>query len=174
MPQTISLLVVDDGTEIPIIATRTLGIGADFDLFKRSGYGTTQETQRGYVIVSPLDRLKETSCDPSSWTDRTMYVAHRALIDDFNVFVNGQTLDVRLVLGADRPAVVAPAGGWLDGGGSVAFVLDADGSEATRRAISTGRRNPDQVEVTAGLKPGERIVTSPIAADAKYDTLNIH
>jgi len=85
----------------------------------------------------------------------------------------GQTLDVRLVLGADRPAVVAPAGGWLDGGGSVAFVLDPDGGKATKRAISTGRRNPDQVEVTAGLKPGERIVTSPIAADVKYDTLNI-
>jgi len=86
----------------------------------------------------------------------------------------GQTLDVRLVLGADRPAVVAPAGGWLDGGGSVAFVVDHDGHEATKRAIATGRRNPDQVEVTAGLNPGETIVTSPIAADAKYDHLNIH
>lgn len=86
----------------------------------------------------------------------------------------GQTLDVRLVLGADKPAVVAPAGGWLDGGGGVAFVLDENGHEATKRAISTARRNPDQVEVTAGLKPGETIVTSPIAADVKYDHLNIH
>jgi len=86
----------------------------------------------------------------------------------------GQTLDVRLVLGANRPAVVAPAGGWLDGGGSVAFVIDGGGHEATKRAISTGRRNPDQVEVTAGLNPGETIVTSPIAADAKYDHLNIN
>ena len=86
----------------------------------------------------------------------------------------GQTLDVRLVLGADRPATVAPAGGWLDGGGSLAFVLDKNGKEATRRAISTGRRNPDQVEVTSGLQPGETIVTSPIAADVKYDHLIIH
>ena len=86
----------------------------------------------------------------------------------------GQTLDVRLVLGADKPAVVAPAGGWLDGGGSVAFVMNENGHEATKRAIATVRRNPDQVEVTSGLQPGETIVTSPIAADVKYDHLNVH
>lgn len=84
----------------------------------------------------------------------------------------GQSLDVRLVLGADRPAVVAPAGGWLDGGGTTAFVLTHDG-RAERRVVTTGRRNPDQVEVTAGLSPGERIVTAPIAAYAKIQTLII-
>ena len=84
----------------------------------------------------------------------------------------GQTLDVKLVLGADRPAVVAPAGGWLDAGGTSAFVLDGE-NRAVRRAIITGRRNPDQVEVTSGLSPGERIVTSPIAAYAQYQTLLI-
>lgn len=84
----------------------------------------------------------------------------------------GQTLDVRLVLGADRPAIVAPSGGWLDAGGTTAFVLDGD-RRATRRDITTGRRNPVQVEITAGLSPGERIVTAPIAAYAKYRTLII-
>lgn len=84
----------------------------------------------------------------------------------------GQTLDVKLVLGADRPAVVAPAGGWLDAGGTIAFVLDGEG-RAVKRTIATGRRNPDQVEITAGLSPGTRIVTSGIAANAQYDTLLI-
>lgn len=82
----------------------------------------------------------------------------------------GQTLDVRLVLGADRAAVVAPSGGWLDAGGTTAFVLDGD-SRAVRRAITTGRRNPDQVEVTAGLNPGDRIVTTPIGPYAASQTL---
>lgn len=85
----------------------------------------------------------------------------------------GQTVDLRLVLGADRPAIVAPAGGWLDGGGTIAFVLDAGGRGASRRSITTGRRNPDQVEVTGGLQPGDRIVTSPISASAKFDRLVI-
>ena len=84
----------------------------------------------------------------------------------------GQTLDVRLTLGADRPAVVAPSGGWLDAGGTTAFVLTSD-ARAVRRAITTGRRNPDQVEVTGGLAPGDRIVTSPLAAYAPYQTLLI-
>ncbi|WP_375395488.1 efflux RND transporter periplasmic adaptor subunit [uncultured Sphingomonas sp.] len=84
----------------------------------------------------------------------------------------GQTIDVKLVLGADRPAVVAPAGGWLDGGGTTAFMIDRDG-HAVRRAVATGRRNPDQVEVISGLSPGERIVTSPIAAYAAYRSLII-
>lgn len=82
----------------------------------------------------------------------------------------GQTLDVRLTLGADRPAVVAPAGGWLDAGGTTAFVITSEG-RAVRRAITTGRRNPDQVEVTSGLAPGDRIVTTPLATYAPYQTL---
>ncbi|NJB99304.1 MULTISPECIES: efflux RND transporter periplasmic adaptor subunit [Sphingomonas] len=85
----------------------------------------------------------------------------------------GQTLDVRLVLGADRPAVVAPSGGWLDAGGTTAFVLTSD-SHAVRRAITTGRRNPDQVEVTSGLAPGDRIVTTPLGTYVPYQTLLIH
>jgi HlyD family secretion protein len=84
----------------------------------------------------------------------------------------GQTLDVRLILGADRPAIVAPAGGWLDAGGATAFVMDGSG-RAVRRPIQTGRRNPDQVEVTGGLNPGERIVTTPLATYAQYQTLLI-
>lgn len=85
----------------------------------------------------------------------------------------GQTLDVRLTLGADRPAIVAPSGGWLDAGGTTAFVLTSD-SRAVRRAITTGRRNPDQVEVTSGLAPGDRIVTTPLGTYAPYQTLLIH
>jgi HlyD family secretion protein len=84
----------------------------------------------------------------------------------------GQTLDVRLVLGADRPAVVAPSGGWLDAGGTTAFVLDGD-KKAVRRAIVTGRRNPDQVEIVSGLAPGERIVTTALGTYTPFQTLLI-
>jgi HlyD family secretion protein len=82
----------------------------------------------------------------------------------------GQTLDVRLVLGADRPAIVAPSGGWLDAGGTTAFVLDGD-AKAVRRAIVTARRNPDQVEIVSGLAPGERIVTTALTTYAPFQTL---
>ena len=75
----------------------------------------------------------------------------------------GQAVDARVTLGGSRSAVVAPAGAWLDAGGTTAFVMAGE-RHAVRRAITVGRRTPEQVEVTGGLAPGERIVTSGIAA----------
>ena len=85
----------------------------------------------------------------------------------------GQTLDIRITLGSTVPALVAPTGGWLDaGGGASVFVLDGDGRHARRRAVKTGRRNPEQVEILSGLQPGDRIVTS-VTQSVKGDLLNI-
>lgn len=85
----------------------------------------------------------------------------------------GQTLDIRITLGNTAPALVAPVGEWLDaGGGNSAFVVDEDGAHARRRAVKTGRRNSDQVEILAGLRPGERIVTSSTAS-IKGDVINL-
>ena len=85
----------------------------------------------------------------------------------------GQTVDVRVTLGATRAATVAPVGGWLDAsGGTSAFVLDASGHHATRRPIRVGARNSEAVEILAGLDPGDRIVTSSTAS-VKSDSINI-
>lgn len=76
----------------------------------------------------------------------------------------GETIDMRLSLGRTSQAVLAPSGAWLsDSNGTFAFVLNAHGDRADRRAISTGRRNPDYVEVLSGLTPGDRILTGPLA-----------
>ncbi|MDH7637555.1 efflux RND transporter periplasmic adaptor subunit [Sphingomonas oryzagri] len=86
----------------------------------------------------------------------------------------GQTTDIRVTLGSAREALTAPVGGWVDsGGGNSAYVIDADGRHARRRAIRTGARNPEQVEILSGLAPGDRIVTSNTAAYDKSGTLNI-
>ena len=84
----------------------------------------------------------------------------------------GQTLDVRITLGAAKPALIAPTGGWLTEGGSAAFVIDPDGEHARRVSVTLGRRNPRQVEILSGLEPGQRIVTSNLAR-VKGDTINI-
>lgn len=86
----------------------------------------------------------------------------------------GQTLDVRVTLGSTKPALIVAIGGWLEnGGGNAAFVLDADGRTARRRAIKVGRRNPQSAEILSGLAPGDRIVTSNTAAYDKAGILNI-
>jgi HlyD family secretion protein len=81
----------------------------------------------------------------------------------------GQTVDLRLVLGGTRPAIVLPNEAWMEAsGGAFAFVLRTDGRHADRRAITVRRRNPQQVEVASGLRPGERVVVSSYAGLEPY------
>ncbi len=74
----------------------------------------------------------------------------------------GQTLQLRLVLGdTTEQAVLLPNGPFYnDTGGAWVFVMDADGKGATRREVQLGRRNPNTIEVEAGLEPGERVIVS--------------
>lgn len=86
----------------------------------------------------------------------------------------GQAMDARIVLGAARPAVTAPVGGWLDSdAGAFAYVLDASGARAERRAVRIGRRNAQAVEILSGLQPGERIVASDTSAFNKAAIINL-
>ena len=87
----------------------------------------------------------------------------------------GEGADIRITLGDTRRALVLPNGGWLEaGGGSSAFVMAPGERRADRRAISVGRRNPEQVEITAGLRPGERVVVSSYAGFDKLNHLILH
>jgi len=87
---------------------------------------------------------------------------------------SGQTADMRVTLGANRTALLLPNGPWFPaGGGHSIFVLDPDGHAATRRAITTGQSNQDQVEITSGLAAGERVVTSDTSRFQNYSRLRI-
>lgn len=73
----------------------------------------------------------------------------------------GQTCHVDLRLGEPTQGVVIPRGQFFrNTGGRWIYVLDADGTEATRRDITIGRQNPRFYEVTRGLTPGERVIIS--------------
>lgn len=86
----------------------------------------------------------------------------------------GQTADLRITLGATQSVLVVPNGPWLDaGGGNAAFVVAPDGRHAQRRAVSVGRRNPEQVEITAGLMPGDRVVVSATARMLGFPSLTL-
>jgi len=86
----------------------------------------------------------------------------------------GQTLDLSIVLGDANSALVLPNDAFIaDAGGTYAFVLDADGAHARRRAIRTGRRGQRQVEILAGLRAGERVIVSSYAAFGQAETLDL-
>lgn len=73
----------------------------------------------------------------------------------------GQTCHVDLRLGEPTQGVVIPRGQFFrNTGGRWIYVLNADGTEATRRDITIGRQNPRYYEVTGGLAPGERVLIS--------------
>lgn len=73
----------------------------------------------------------------------------------------GQTCHVDLRLGEPTQGVVIPRGQFFrNTGGRWIYVLNADGTEATRRDITIGRQNPRYYEVTDGLAPGERVIIS--------------
>ncbi|MEM7702634.1 MAG: HlyD family efflux transporter periplasmic adaptor subunit [Pseudomonadota bacterium] len=84
----------------------------------------------------------------------------------------GQTLDVRITLGAAKQAVIAPVGGWLSEPGNSVFVLDGREGQARRQPITIGRQNPHQVEILAGLEPGDKIITTNLS-HISSDVLNI-
>ncbi|RFP64396.1 HlyD family efflux transporter periplasmic adaptor subunit [Hymenobacter lapidiphilus] len=84
----------------------------------------------------------------------------------------GQTLPIRLALSAKAPAVLLPKGGFYQQTvGNWAFKLGADGTRAQRVAIRLGRQNPDYYEVLAGLRPGDRVVTSSYEGYADHQEL---
>ena len=86
----------------------------------------------------------------------------------------GQAVTGRLALGEDRPALILANGAFLErSGGAWAFVLAPGGGQAERRPIRIGRRNAEQVEILAGVKPGERVITSDYAGLEKIDRITL-
>jgi len=86
----------------------------------------------------------------------------------------GQSMDVRLELGAASKGLVTANGPFFEEtGGSWAFVLPKSGNVAERRSVRFGRRNPEQVEVLSGLVAGERIISSGYDQLRKFDRVEI-
>jgi HlyD family secretion protein len=86
----------------------------------------------------------------------------------------GEALEGKLAVGGDRRALMLPAGPWLERtGGDWVMVVAGDGAHAERRRIKLGARNAEQVEVLAGLRPGERVITSDYAAFEKVGRVDL-
>ena len=87
---------------------------------------------------------------------------------------SGQTYYVELALGKSQQATLIPRGTFFQTtGGNWLFVLDKSGRKAYRRNISIARQNPQYYEVTDGLEPGERVITSGYEAFKDNEVLVI-
>ena len=82
----------------------------------------------------------------------------------------GQALDLKIELGGSARATMLPNGPFYqDTGGNWVFVVTPDGAAAVRRTVRLGRKNPDNVEVLEGLRPGERVIVSGYEGWPKTD-----
>lgn len=70
----------------------------------------------------------------------------------------GMFARVSLPITRKEDAVLVPADALLTQGEDF-YVFVVEGDRAVRRKVSLGLRQPDRVEVTAGVRPGDRIVT---------------
>lgn len=73
----------------------------------------------------------------------------------------GQTLQIGLALSDETEALLIPRGAFYQQtGGNWIFKVSADGSRAYKVDIQLNRQNPDFYEVTKGLEPGDKVITS--------------
>jgi len=87
------IMVLDDATEMPVLAVRVTGRSASGarEIMGRAGYGDGQ----GYVWMHPLS-TSEMRSDPRAWGNRTRVAAHLVLDAHWSKFGhNGDVLDVR-------------------------------------------------------------------------------
>jgi HlyD family secretion protein len=88
--------------------------------------------------------------------------------------VEGSAAQGLLHLGGDTPAMVLPAGAFLERtGGDWVFVVASDDRSAERRRIKLGRRTSEQLEVLNGLSAGERVVTSDYTGLDRVDRIEL-
>lgn len=74
----------------------------------------------------------------------------------------GQTVRIKLELGATEETLLLPVGGFYkDTGGNWAYVVNPnDPSEALKQPIRLGRKNVDFYEVLDGLAAGDKVIVS--------------
>lgn len=86
----------------------------------------------------------------------------------------GQTYYLNLQLGQSAEAVLIPRGSFYQNtGGKWVYVLNADGTRATKRSVRIGRQNPQFYEVLEGLAPGDKVIISSYDSFGDKDELVI-
>ena len=71
----------------------------------------------------------------------------------------GQAIVLHLLMGATPPQPVVPALAVVDDAGRPIVFVQREGETFERRAVTLGSRSGDVVQITEGVKPGDRVVT---------------
>ena len=73
----------------------------------------------------------------------------------------GKSYRIQIELGQPEETLVIPRGNFYQQtGGQWIYKVNADGTKATKVNITIGRQNPKQYEITEGLRPGDKVITT--------------
>ncbi|MDR1003518.1 MAG: HlyD family efflux transporter periplasmic adaptor subunit [Prevotellaceae bacterium] len=87
----------------------------------------------------------------------------------------GKSFRVQIELGQPEQAIVIPRGNFYQAtGGQWIYRLNEAGTKAVRVPLSIGRQNPQQYEITGGLQPGDRVITTGYDGFGDAEELVIH
>ncbi|GAB2930642.1 efflux RND transporter periplasmic adaptor subunit [Rheinheimera gaetbuli] len=88
---------------------------------------------------------------------------------------NGQTIDMEIVLSdSDEEVLMIERGPFYrNTGGHWVFVLNGDGTSASKRSIVLGKINQNYFEVLEGLEVGEMVITSSYNGFDKSEILHL-
>jgi len=148
-----------------------------------TGYKLSAAIDEYYLGRVQRGQIAKIQIDDKSWPLRVTRVYPQVTDGSFTVdlvftgaeppgLLPGQNLQGKLTLGADRAAIIIPAGAFLETtAGDWIFVLTKDGRSAQRRFIKIGRRNAEQVEVLSGLAAGERVIISDYTGLDRIDRI---
>ena len=89
---------------------------------------------------------------------RTASVLYEVPNDERRLFV-GNTVSMRLFLSGRLKAVAVPADAVIDDGGRPVIFVQAEGESFVRKPVKVGVRESNYVQITDGLRAGERVVT---------------
>jgi HlyD family secretion protein len=136
--------------------------------------GSVSTGKKGSVNVNGRDYVVEVSRVFPQITDGRFLIELLFIGETPPEMSPGQSAETRITLGGTSPGLILPNDEFLnDSGGTSVFVLAPDGRSAERRRARVGRRNNNQVEVTSGLAPGERVIVSTYAGFGKAERLRI-
>lgn len=117
-------------------------------------------------------KLRELSpqADPATRT----YAARFTLTDPDDTVVLGMTATVQLVRAADQPSIRLPLAAILNRGDGPSVFVVTDADALALRPVQVASFNEETAFVTAGLRPGETVVTlgvQKLTAGAKVRTI---
>lgn len=157
--------VVQAGQMIVRVA-RDDGRDAVFDapanLFgKVSRYAAVEVSLTTDRSVTAMGRIREVSpqADPTTGTFRVRV----GLIDPPDAMRLGSNVTGRTAVG-DVGGITIPATALTSKGGAPAVWVVGEDGTVSLRSIEIGEHRPSEVQVTAGLSPGERVVTAGVQA----------